>query len=285
MTAVGTPIGKVGGATPPAARRLRRRDFTFDRVSFFLVFLIVPVVGYVVFVVSPFAQAAYYSLTNWSGFSPGMDFVGFSNYTKLFQDQTFLQSMGNSVALAIVLPLVTLGIAFLFASLITIGGPSNGPIRGLRNSSVYRVITFFPYVVPAIVIGLIWKQIYDPSSGLLNGFLTGIGLDQFGKHEAGLVGGNLEARAVVVRQDQAGLGIAGDGAADVDIAVTAAAGGQAERARQRNAGTQGGTNHNFSKKGEGQGAQPEAPSRMLESLPIILEHLTSPGLIRVCIAV
>lgn len=179
MTAVGTPIGKVGGATPPTARRLRRRDFTFDRVSFFLVFLIVPVVGYVVFVVSPFAQATYYSLTDWSGFSPGMDFVGLSNYTKLFQDQTFLQSMGNSVALAIVLPFVTLAISFLFASLITIGGPSNGPIRGLRNSSVYRVITFFPYVVPAIVIGLIWKQIYDPSSGLLNGFLTGIGLDQF----------------------------------------------------------------------------------------------------------
>ncbi|MFZ4896095.1 carbohydrate ABC transporter permease [Plantibacter sp. Mn2098] len=179
MTAIGTPVGRVGGGKPPAARRWRRRDFTFDRITFFLVFLIVPVVGYVVFVVSPFAQAAYYSLTNWSGFSPAMDFVGISNYTKLFQDATFLQAMGNSVTLAIVLPIVTLGIALLFASLITIGGPSNGPMRGLRNSSVYRVITFFPYVIPAIVIGLIWKQIYDPSSGLLNGVLTGLGLDQF----------------------------------------------------------------------------------------------------------
>ena len=59
------------------------------------------------------------------------------------------------------------------------GGPSHGKIRGLRHSSVYRVISFFPYVIPAIVIGLIWSQIYDPSSGLLNGFLTAIGLDQF----------------------------------------------------------------------------------------------------------
>jgi len=41
------------------------------------------------------------------------------------------------------------------------------------------VVSFFPYVIPAIVIGLIWSQIYDPNSGILNGVLTGIGLDQF----------------------------------------------------------------------------------------------------------
>jgi N-acetylglucosamine transport system permease protein len=40
------------------------------------------------------------------------------------------------------------------------------------------VVSFFPYVVPAIVIGLIWSAIYDPNSGLLNGVLTRIGVDQ-----------------------------------------------------------------------------------------------------------
>ncbi|MET1003925.1 MAG: sugar ABC transporter permease, partial [Propionibacteriaceae bacterium] len=62
---------------------------------------------------------------------------------------------------------------------ITVAGPSKGPLRGVRNSSLYRVVSFFPYVIPAIVIGLIWRQIYDPSSGLLNGILTGLGLGQF----------------------------------------------------------------------------------------------------------
>ena len=41
------------------------------------------------------------------------------------------------------------------------------------------MISFFPYVVPAIVIGLIWASIYDPNSGLLNGVLTALGLEQF----------------------------------------------------------------------------------------------------------
>ena len=58
-------------------------------------------------------------------------------------------------------------------------GRRHGQLRGLRNSSFYRVVSFFPYVIPAIAIGLIWRQMYDPSSGLLNGVLTGVGLNGF----------------------------------------------------------------------------------------------------------
>jgi N-acetylglucosamine transport system permease protein len=176
---VATPVAQPGSGKTTAARRIRRKDLTFDKVSFLLVFLVIPFIGYVIFVVSPFIQAAYYSLTDWSGFTAGMNFIGFSNYVKLFQDATFMKSVGNSVTLAIVLPIVTLGIAFIFATLVTIGGPSHGAIRGLRNSSFYRVISFFPYVIPAIVIGLIWQQVYDPNTGILNGILTVSGLDQF----------------------------------------------------------------------------------------------------------
>ncbi len=179
MTAVTTPpVGRPTGFRVLASPRWRRRNLTFDKVSFFLVFLVVPVAGYLAFVVSPFVQAAYFSLTNWTGFTPAMDFVGLANYAKLLDDDTFRKAVGNSVTLAIVLPIVTIGIALIFASLVTVGGPSSGRIRGLRHSSVYRVVSFFPYVVPAIVIGLIWSAIYDPNSGLLNGVLTRIGVDQ-----------------------------------------------------------------------------------------------------------
>jgi N-acetylglucosamine transport system permease protein len=40
-------------------------------------------------------------------------------------------------------------------------------------------VSFFPYTIPAIVIGLIWSQMFDPSAGLVNGLLTGLGLDRF----------------------------------------------------------------------------------------------------------
>jgi N-acetylglucosamine transport system permease protein len=63
--------------------------------------------------------------------------------------------------------------------MMTIGGSRHGQLRGLRNSSFYRVVSFFPYVIPAIAIGLIWSQVFGPSSGLLNGLLTKVGLDGF----------------------------------------------------------------------------------------------------------
>ncbi|WP_156760545.1 carbohydrate ABC transporter permease [Microbacterium karelineae] len=170
MTLVSSPT-----AGRRQAPRRRRRRLTVDYVSFLAVFLGLPLAIFLVFVISPFAQAVYYSLTNWTGFSPEMGFVGIGNYIRLFQNPTFVQSMGNSLLLALVVPLVTLTIALIFASLITVGGPSHGQVRGLGGASFYRVVSFFPYVIPAIAIGLLWSQIYSPS-GLLNGILQTIGL-------------------------------------------------------------------------------------------------------------
>ncbi|GAA3926446.1 sugar ABC transporter permease [Microbacterium soli] len=156
--------------------RLGRRRLTFDYVSFLLVFLGLPLAIFLVFVISPFVQALYYAMTNWTGFSDVMGFVGLDNFVKLFNDPIFLRAMLNNVVLAIIVPLVTIVIALIFASMITVGGPSSGQVRGLRASSFYRVVSFFPYVIPAIVIAILWNMIYTPSGGLLNGILGLLGM-------------------------------------------------------------------------------------------------------------
>jgi N-acetylglucosamine transport system permease protein len=166
-------------ARPSAPRKGTRRPLTFDRVSFMLVFLGLPLALFLVFVVWPFIQAIYYSMTDWSGFTPDMNFVGLDNYNALLHDDIFKKAVRNNILLAIVVPFVTVVLSFALATMVTVGGSSHGNVRGLRGSSFYRVISFFPYTVPAIIIGLIWAQMYDPSSGLLNGLLTGIGLDGF----------------------------------------------------------------------------------------------------------
>jgi N-acetylglucosamine transport system permease protein len=169
---------KSGGDQPVATRR-RRKKLTFDKVSFMVVFLGLPLAIYLVFVISPFVQAVYYSMTSWGGFNNNMPFIGFDNYVKLFNDDIFMISVRNSITLAIFLPVITVILSLILATLITIGGSSRGQIKGLKGAGFYRIISFFPYVIPAVVIGVIWAQIYDPSSGLLNGILTGIGLDGF----------------------------------------------------------------------------------------------------------
>ncbi|HVY50881.1 MAG TPA: ABC transporter permease subunit [Devosia sp.] len=159
-----------------------RRRWTlpsFGQISFVLVFLGVPLAIYVIFVILPIVQAFYYSLTDWGGFSRKMNFVGFDNYLRLLQDGVFLKALGNNLLLALVLPPLTIVLSVTLATLVTVGGVSRGEVRGIAHSSIYRIISFFPYVVPAIVIGIIWAQMYDPSNGLLNGILTGIGLSNF----------------------------------------------------------------------------------------------------------
>lgn len=160
------------------AARPRKRKLTFDYVTFMVVFLGLPLAIFLIFVIWPFVQAVFYSLTDWSGFTPEMNVIGLENYVRLFNDDIFMTALWNNILLAIVVPLITIVLALTLATLVTVGGPSHGPIRGLRNSSFYRVVSFFPYVIPAIITGILWGQIYNPA-GLLNGILVLFGFDMF----------------------------------------------------------------------------------------------------------
>lgn len=164
---------------PPPPPRKRKRNFSFDRVSLFIVFLGLPLTLYGIFVVSPFVQAVGYSFTNWGGFSDQMDNVGFANYQKLFQDETFRKALMNNIMLAIILPLVIVTLSLALATMITVAGRSVGETKGLRGAGFYRVISFFPYAIPAIVVGIMWGRIFDPSAGLVNGLLAKLGFKSF----------------------------------------------------------------------------------------------------------
>ncbi|WP_265445098.1 carbohydrate ABC transporter permease [Flexivirga meconopsidis] len=143
-----------------------------SRLLFVLITVGLPMVLYLGLVIWPFLQAIYYSLTNWGGFSSSMDFIGLDNYKAIFSDDVFMKALRNNVILAILVPLVTVVLSFVLATMVTVGGSTTGAVRGLKGSSIYRVVSFFPYTIPAIVIGLIWAQMYDPSKGIVNGLLT-----------------------------------------------------------------------------------------------------------------
>jgi ABC-type glycerol-3-phosphate transport system permease component len=165
-------------ARAPVARR-RWKLPSLENTGFMLVFLGLPLAIYVIFVISPFVQAFYYSMTDWSGFSKKMNFVGLTNYVTLLSDPVFTKAVYNSIFLVLVLPPLVIVLSLTLATLVTVGGVTKGEIQGLKNAGIYRVISFFPYTVPAIVIGILWAQMYDPSSGLLNGILTAMGFNFF----------------------------------------------------------------------------------------------------------
>ena len=173
MTVSGVDVGHSEAAAPtPAVGRRRRRVPTPGRMLFFLIFLGIPLAVYLMFVVSPFAQSFYYSLTDWSGISPTMNFIGLENYQRIFDDAVFWKSLRNNLVLLLVLPTVTIVLAYALAVMVTIGGSTHGGVRGVRGAGFYRVISFFPYAVPAVITGILFNFIYHPNGGLLNGFLN-----------------------------------------------------------------------------------------------------------------
>lgn len=148
------------------------------RYPFIIGFLVVPVAIYATFVVAAYLQAFQLSLTNWRGFSPDVEYIGFDNFTKLFQDSTFWKAIQHHAVLLVVMPLVTIAIALFFAFLLNVGGGSKGGMMtGVRGSKFYRVVFFFPQLLALALVAVIFARVYSPDdSGLINGLLKQIGL-------------------------------------------------------------------------------------------------------------
>ncbi|WP_084958935.1 carbohydrate ABC transporter permease [Thermoactinospora rubra] len=145
-------------------------------------FLAVPVTLYVVFVISPYIQAFQLSLTGWNGISSVVTYVGLDNFARLVRDEVFWQALRTHGITLLVLPLVTIAIALVFAFLLNLGGGSRGAgMAGVGGSAFYKVVFFAPQVLAVAIVGVLWKQIYRPDeNGVINGALVKLGMEPVG---------------------------------------------------------------------------------------------------------
>ncbi|MEU4608520.1 sugar ABC transporter permease [Kribbella sp. NPDC023972] len=141
-------------------------------------FLAIPLALYAIFVISPFVQAFYYSLTDWTGISPDFKFVGFDNFKTLADDSVFRQALGHNLILLVGLPLITIFLALVFAYLLNVGGRANAAgVQGVRGNGFYKLAFFLPQVLSVPVIAVIWATVMTSTdTGLLNSFTKAIGL-------------------------------------------------------------------------------------------------------------
>lgn len=151
------------------------------KARFIVGFLILPVGLYALFVLWPYVQAFYISLTDWQGYSPTKNFVGLTNFVTLVHDPLFWGALKNNAYLLVTLPIVTIGLALFCAAMISFGGTGKrvhrgAGVRGVFGAGFYLVVYFFPIVMSAAMIGVLWLFIYEPRSGLLNSFLSLVGL-------------------------------------------------------------------------------------------------------------
>jgi N-acetylglucosamine transport system permease protein len=140
--------------------------------------LLPALVLYAVFVLSPYAQAFYLALTDWTGLSGQADLVGLDNFRRLADDPLFTAALRNNGLMLLVVPAATVALALFLATLLNLGGRRGRTgISAVRGAQAYQVLFFFPQVLSLPIIAILWQFAYNPDTGLLNGFLHAVGLD------------------------------------------------------------------------------------------------------------
>lgn len=120
----------------------------------------------------PFIYSIAISMTDWSGIGMDMKFVGIRNYIALFQENHFLEVLGNNVVYLIELVGIQFIVSLLLAAVL------NAAFKG-RN--FFRALYFMPTVICTIAIGFIWNIMFDPINGPIKTILAEMGLDGLSK--------------------------------------------------------------------------------------------------------
>lgn len=139
-----------------------------SRESFAGVLFVSPwIIGFLSFTLYPIIMSFYYSLTDYKVIGASR-YIGFSNYTNMFQNTVFQTSLYNTLYTVILGVSVTTVVALISAILM-----DNKRIKGM---SFFRVVFFIPTLVPLIINCILWLWILQPDIGLINTVLKLVGV-------------------------------------------------------------------------------------------------------------
>ena len=146
----------------PFGMRAKRSDLVW--IAMFLApFLIL----YIGFTLWPLVATMYYSLYDWGGSGPLVDFVGLENYLSIARDSSFWLSFRNTLVFAITNTAIKLPLSLIIAVLLT--------QKWMWFKRMWRTVFFAPLVIPVALAGLVFDFLLN-SRGALNDALTSIGL-------------------------------------------------------------------------------------------------------------
>ncbi|OMF94784.1 sugar ABC transporter permease [Paenibacillus sp. FSL R7-0337] len=162
-----TEEGTAKRSGSPGISKMRKQSF-YDNIAGYL-FIAPMLILTVTLVIIPILLSGVISFSNWN-FVSGLDgfgFVGLDNYTRLVQDESFHRSLYNNLIMIGVVP-VAMFLALVLAVLIN---------KATYFKTFFKVIYFMPFISSFVAIALLWRVLYHPNNGPINGFLRSIGFE------------------------------------------------------------------------------------------------------------
>ena len=153
--------------TLPAPARPARWPSARTRESLSGIGLLAPTVLILIgLVLYPFFYAIWLSFTDKTVGSPGQ-FVGFRNFAYVLAWPQFTTAVWNTVVFTVS------AVAMKFVLGMAVALVLN---QGIRGRNFFRAFLLLPWAMPAFVVYLVWRWLYDPLSGLINYALIDLGL-------------------------------------------------------------------------------------------------------------
>lgn len=135
-----------------------------NKQSFFPYGLIAPAfIILIVMAIFPLIYALNLSFHSWNLAKPqyGYEFVGLRNFMRVLSDPRFYQSLRTTGVFTFVAVSLEFLIGFGIAILVN---------RKLKGGRIIRSLLLIPMIVPPVVVGFVWRFMYNPSWGIINYF-------------------------------------------------------------------------------------------------------------------
>ncbi|WP_024287788.1 carbohydrate ABC transporter permease [Cellulomonas sp. KRMCY2] len=170
-TATPIPTEAAGSAhaLPAAPARAGRRGTRPGlRKGLEIAFFVTPaLVVFFGFVIWPVGKAIQYSMYNWKGYGPMVDFVGLKNFVYVLGSEVFQAALVHNLVIIVASIVIQLPLGLALALLLN---------RKIRGRNLLRTIVFVPYVLAEVVAGVIWRQMLQADYGLLETIFNFVGI-------------------------------------------------------------------------------------------------------------
>ncbi|MBS4455526.1 carbohydrate ABC transporter permease [Tuanshanicoccus lijuaniae] len=131
-----------------------------------LIYILPWLIGFIFLTLYPFLNSLYISFTDYNLINK-MNFIGFENYTKLFKDREFI----NSIIVTLKYTFITVPLQLAFALFVAF--ILNFKLKGIN---FFRTAFYIPSLLGAnVAIAVLWRFIFEPN-GLINQILNFLGL-------------------------------------------------------------------------------------------------------------
>lgn len=121
-----------------------------------------------VFFFWPAAQALWQSVLQQDAFGTSIEFVGLENFSRLWQDSSYLASFKTTAVFSLLVAVIGLTISLLLATMAN---------RVARGSGLYKTLLIWPYAVAPVVAGVLWLFMFASPMGVVAWALRQIGID------------------------------------------------------------------------------------------------------------